>query len=181
MKKLYEQPKESLYNDMVTKPVQEPLSDNNELSPEDQEHINRMYAEIAKTSNQPLPGTKSLVFSVSKGKRIFNITGTPLEPLKFTMVGKGKFAERYKQQLENYLFTDGDINPDNLIPFIMLMEAGDSGDKVIRVVSKMNKRLLTDVVVALNAFFKEHQNIIKGMYSMFKGSMSIKEQEQKDV
>lgn len=181
MKKLFEQPKESLYNAMIPAPQKEEKEEPKELSAEDQVHINKMYAEISKTSTQVLPGVKAVVFSDRKGKRIFNISGTALEPLRSTMVGKGKFSDRYKKQLENYLFTDGEINPDNLIPFIMLMEVGDSGEKVIRVVSNTNKRLVKDIVNALNSFFDEHQSIIKGMYTMFKGSMSMKQQEASEV
>lgn len=181
MKKLFEQPKESLYNEMVKVPQEVEQEQPKELSAEDQEHINKMYAEISKTSTQNLPGVKPIVFSDRKGKRIFNISDTALEPLRSTMIGKGKFSDRYRNQLENYLFTDGDINPDNLIPFIMLMEASDSGDKVVRVVSNTNKKLVKDIANALNGFFEEHQSIIKGMYSMFKGSMSMNQPEASEV
>ena len=180
MKKLFEQSNEEVFG-LETKQKEVAKKDNEELSPEQQKELNAAYGRIAATSTQTLPGAKSLVFSDKKGKRVFNITGTALEPHRSTMVGKGKFADRYKQQLENYLFTDGDINPDNLIPFIMLMEAGEGGEKIVRVVSSQNKALLKNVVETLNNFFKEHQSVIKGMYTMFKGSMSARDQVKENV
>jgi len=180
MKKLFEQ--DPIQITPVEPTSTEPKEQsNNVLSEADQAALNRMYENIAKTSTQPLPGTKPTIqFSDKKGDITYNITGTPLYPLRSTMVGKGTFKSRYRNQLEKFVFTDGDINPDNLIPLIMLMEATDSGNKTIRVVSSQNKTLLKDIVIALNEFFKEHHSLIKGMYSMFKGSMTMHQKEQPD-
>lgn len=176
MKKLFDKPNECVQGEVIS----EETKTNKPLTEEEQTYLNKKWEELSASVNQNLSPKKLITFSASKGKLVFNITGTPLEPSRLTMVGKGKFIDRYKQQLENYLFTDGEINPDNLIPFIMLMEAGEGNVKTIRIVTSQNKALIKDIVTALNNFFEEHRNVIKGMYQMFKGSSAI-QQVQGDV
>lgn len=176
MKKLFDKPNECVQSEVIS----DETKINKPLTEEEQAYVNKKWEELSASVNQNLSPKKLITFSASKGKLVFNITGTPLEPNRLAMVGKGKFIDRYKQQLENYLFTDGEINPDNLIPFIMLMEAGEGNVKTIRIVTSQNKALIKDIVIALNNFFEEHRNIIKGMYQMFKGSSAI-QQVQGDV
>lgn len=169
MKKLFDQPKELEQGEVKV----EGSEVNNKLTEEEQTYLNKQWEDLTNTVNQNVAPRKLITFSATRGKPIFNITDTPLEPNRLTMVGKGKFIDRYKYQLENYLFTDGEINPDNLIPLIMLMEASEGNTKTIRIMASRNKAFVKDIVTVLNNFFEEHRNIIKGMYQLFKGSPAI--------
>ena len=189
MKKLYEQDHKTLYSDIlkeadtpvITKP-KPTVEVGKELPPEQQAEINKMYENIARTSQNPMPGKKTTIkFTVGKGKLVFNTTGTPLDPRRDTMIGKGTFAERYKKQLDSFFFTDGDINPDNLIPFIMLMKASEGGAKSVKLVSNKNKAILIQMAQTLNKFFEENQSIISGMFTMFNGAMAMQQQGLPDV
>jgi len=181
MRKLFEQNPKDLYTDIVQpgKEITQPVTNVNQLSPEQQDEINKAYAQLTGKSNDSA-SKASVIFSDKKGKINFSISGTVLEPTRLTMVGKGKFSERYKKQLEGYLYTDGEINPDNLIPFIMLLEASEDCKKTIRVTYKQNKALLKPIVETLNVFFKEQQNVIAGMRNMFKGAMTVQQGKPND-
>lgn len=142
-----------------------------ELTKEEQEHLNKAYSDLLNKGAIQNPVIKTVNFSEKKGKVIFDIGGTVLEPSRLTMIGKGSFVSRYVKQLESLIFTESsDINPDNLIPLIMLYQASNNGTKTIRIVSGKNKTLLKSIVEGLNIFYKEQHSVLSGMFTMFKNT-----------
>lgn len=144
---------------------------NQELSAEDQVHLTKMYEQLRHTAaGAPKPRVR---FTRGKGDVMYNIDATPLTPTRATMIGAGTFEERYKRQLDSFLYTkEEELNPDNLIPLMILVEASDGGKKSIRIKTGKHKLLAGKIVQCLNTFFEENSPILESMFNMFKNGLS---------
>lgn len=166
MKKLFENNADDFFT-----PVEEPTP--NLLSEEEQARINKAYQEIVKAQTAPVVPISSLVFSHKHGSQIFNISNTPLTPSRTTMIGKGKLVDRYVKQLEGILFNnDSQLDPDGLLPLLMLQEMRNNGTKTVKIVCGNSKALTPMLAEGLTRFFKEHSSVISSMYRMFNDTLS---------
>lgn len=166
MKKLFENNADDFFT-----PVEE--ASPKLLSKEEEERVNKAYQEIVKAQAAPVVPISSLVFSHKHGSQIFNISNTPLTPNHTTMIGKGKLVDRYVKQLEGILFNDNSqLDPDGLLPLLMLQEMRNRGTKTVKIVCGNSKAITPMLAEGLTRFFKEHSSVISSMYRMFNDTLS---------
>lgn len=167
-------------NDSIVKePLQlidEPGSytiDPNEFNEEGQEVVDSLQADIASIFNDNVsfsdrPDKKKPFFTLAKGKGKLHyaIGGTVFEPSKLTMTG-GKFKEKYKQQLEKYVFNTSDtIDPESLFSIVYIYELIANKTFPICITSPKHVRSLKPIVEALDEFYKEHYHTLTSIHHM---------------
>lgn len=126
------------------------------------------------------PRSRVNYFVTKKGKYVYDLNGTSLAPSKKTMLG-GKFKEKYRRQIENILFNgNDDIDPDNILPLLLLNEYINSGVVPIRLVMRGYSKLLVSMVEVLNDYFNEHKAVVDGIYNMFKQTTELPSKDKEN-
>lgn len=177
MKKLYDDQDDStIFVESTLTPKQEKQPET--LGQEQQDHLNKMFAEIKHTATH-VNTVKKTRFTRGKGDLTFNIDKSPLSPLRTAMVGQGTFEDRYLKQLNSFLHTDkNELNPDNLIPLLILVEMLNKGNNTIHVKTGKYKQLAGKITNCMNIFFEENEQILEAMFGMFKDIQTLPPKEK---
>lgn len=119
-------------------------------------------------------------FAVKKGKHYYDLKNTSLAPNKLTLIG-GKLEERYTKQIENIVFTEeATINPDNLVPLLVLVEMIKNGKTPIVITCPGFNKIVPTLVKVLNVFVKDNFHVLDGIYHMFSNVSTVPTGDQHD-
>lgn len=180
-------------SDTITKQplelIDEPGSyviDPEEFNEEGQEVVNSLNANISdifenNVSYSNRPNMKKPFFTIVKGKGKLNyaISDSVFEPSRLTMTG-GKFKEKYKQQLEKYIFNTQDtIDPESLLSIVYVYELIANKNYPICISNPKYVRSLKTIAEALDEFFKEHYHTLSSIHHMLNTSNTEKLFEEK--
>lgn len=147
--------------------------DPEEFNEAGKEVVNSLQADIASIFNDNVSFSnrnekKKPFFTTvkGKGKLHYAIGGTVFEPSRLTMTG-GKFKEKYKQQLEKYVFNTSDtIDPESLFSIVYIYELLANKTYPICITSSKHVRSIKPIVEALEEFYKEHYHTLTSIHHM---------------
>lgn len=176
MSKLYAKDEEICINvKPITEEVEEKISEaaSNETMeiPSDNSIDNK---ELFDDIKEIIQGTKEVkreertYFSLYKCPLSYNVDDSPLAPSKLVLFNIRKFEELYLKQLEEIIYTKSDnINPNNLIPFLLLMNYIVKSNNPINLKTNRYRKLLPRINTTLNKFFTKNYSVLFSIYTMF--------------
>jgi len=150
----------------------------NNLNTEDKEIVNEVDNKIFDNIkdiflNESKTSELGVLFTTGKGKTSINIDSTIFAPTPLTILFGKRFELEYTRQLENLIFTDKELNSDNLMYLIYIMDFIIKGKYPISVKSGKYKYLNGKMVSVLNMFFKKNYTVISSIYTMFAGISNL--------
>ena len=151
------------------------VSSKSKVSLELQDDMTRIF-----TSDSTKP-PYTIYFVASKSKYEFDVDGTIFEPNKIPFVNKTNLASKLQQQLEGHIYTTKDNIDENKLLIIMhIFNLINKGNFPIQVRSAKFRKLIPEIVKALNSFFNKNYSTLYSMYLMFNG-IRVTENEQPET
>lgn len=150
-----------------------------EITEEMKAAIREKLKEQLSKGNLSINQNHTKYFTLSKGKKVFNLDSTNLIPSKLTLLNIRKFEQSYKQQLEALFFNDRDMVDMKDIAFIMFLYGLiNKGDYPIEVKSIRFKHLLSRIVKVLNEFFNEQKGFLESTYKSINSEKDSEEERR---
>lgn len=118
--------------------------------------------------NKEVKRVERKYFTISKSSLSYDIDDSPLEPSKLVMFNTRKLEDLYYEQLEGIIYTKSDtINPNNLVPILLLMDYAVKSNSPVTLKTNKYRRLLPRLIPVLNKFFNKNYSVLFSIYTMF--------------
>lgn len=145
----------------------------NAVDPELNEHLNTLFQSATKVGGQSLPTPRKTFFTTNKTKLRYGIDGSSLSPGRRAMFGPGKFEDRYKAQLEDMAFGQGEsLNLAGLIGLLQLLDFIEAAGRPIKLESGRMRTHLPVITKVLNEFYAQNYEVLRSMGKMFRETLT---------